>query len=498
MPGVRAPVVAVAEVAWLVWDDQATADRGGAWSHRRPAAVRVLDDVLAQAGITPALCSARTAHEHQVVLVTLGGLRDVARLRAVTDGLDTWQAPRAFTVIAGGYGAQNPHPLRHTVDALHFGRGEARIVDLVQAALDGRPLEGPGTMPLPDLVPVDVLQAERLFAGEAWVEESVGCPLTCRFCHYTFARKHQGGDHAYSPDIASVAGQYVADGHAPAASIEITWPQLLTWPHDKRPSRITVAIDGASERLRRLYGKRISDAEITEGLTAHAARAATWGRSTSLTVYDIAFPAETAADREQLAAALAAVEAPPGNLFAVNLHVTPFHASPWTPMAWEPFMLEDVRGPYAGQMIAHYHGPTAYQRERRGEPWGAAQYRTSIMSRSSVAAEAVVIRHDGSPDAEAMLRAVCSPRWRRTRDDVRLAALRRTWPEAYQRATGRRELDEDLPADLARGVASLDTLRTIAQRMRDEEAGPDRPMGRTLAQRLDHQRRRTIPVAAVA
>ena len=81
---------------------------------------------------------------------------------------------------------------------------------------------------------------------------------------------------------------------------------------------------------------------------------------------------------------------------------------------------------------------------------------------------------------------------------MRLAALRRTWPEAYQRATGRRELDEDLPADLARGVASLDTLRTIAQRMRDEEAGPDRPMGRTLAQRLDHQRRRTIPVAAVA
>ena len=82
-----------------------------------------------------------------------------------------------------------------------------------------------------------------------FVEEFTGCPLKCKFCHYTFARKHQGTDASY--------GQYVQTIYGGSDNPELTWDQLFTW--GKKLGYFNVALDGFSERLRWLYGKPISN-----------------------------------------------------------------------------------------------------------------------------------------------------------------------------------------------------------------------------------------------
>ena len=491
---------AARDVAWLVFGPHKADRRGRAgWLTRQPIGVQVLDEVLRGAGREVGVCSPATAHRSRVVLVSLTSPQDVLAFRRAVAGAPGWDAPRDFRVVAGGYGMQNAAAVRDLVDYAFFGRAETEIAAVVDAAEDRRPSDCDAVMHLPDLARVTVRQPVTLYDGLVYRETFTGCPLACKFCHYTFARKHLGGDHAYSR-TETTAGSYVeateftqstSHGGGPNhGGAEVTWPQLIEWPHDRTYRQVIVGLDGPSERLRWLYGKRISRAEVVSGLDNIArVRAADGAKLLRLKVYDIRFPAEAAADRAELAATLAEASPPAGFCLQVQIHVTPFQPSAWTPMQWEPFEMRDCRR-LAGSEIHVWGGsglPAAGElTAKRSVAW----YDRYIASPRSQIEEAAVLRHDGSPEAEAAIELVASRRWRRLRAPEAAAAARRAHPWLDRFGLARLEVGEAIPTQLARAVADVSTLERIAARMREDVAaseadaafrrGKRTVMGRTL------------------
>ena len=473
-------------VAWLIFGThkppRRARDRG--WLNYQPLGVKVLAEVLDAAGVDAGTCSAASAAERQVVLVSLSSEHDVHAFLAAVAAREDWQpGRRRFRVVAGGFGMQNPQPLRHFVDYAYFGRAEEDIVALVAAAERGEPADSDAVMHLPEVSPVTVAQPVTLFDG-MFREEFVGCPLRCKFCHYTFARRHLGGDHAYSR-TETVAGDYVQTmGHGgkrnPTNSIEATWPQLLDWPHPPGATNISAAIDGPSERLRWLYGKRITRAEVVEGIENIIKTVRGHGlNGVYLTHYDIRFPAETDADRAELLDTLAEISPDTGPHFRayVNFAITPFKPSPWTPMQWEPFEMRDCR-PWGGRRL-HTWSDNAY-----------AIVKNYVESPRTQVEHAAVIRHDGSAEADRALAATRTPEWKRMAAIAAARSWRAAFPEFADFALGAHEVGAPLPTQAARGVADLATLERIAARTRDDEAASrDDPtyrrgkrsiMGRTL------------------
>lgn len=113
----------------------------------------------------------------------------------------------------------------------------------------------------------------------------------------------------------------------------------------QKRGRIRTAIDGFSERIRFLYGKRISNDLIIEGIN-HLGEIALdkhqidffgggdLNKRTVLTVYNICnFPYETTGDEQEFIDTVS--RANPKSRVIFILHSTPFRASPATPMQWE-------------------------------------------------------------------------------------------------------------------------------------------------------------------
>lgn len=219
------------------------------------------------------MCSPQSAGAHDLVLVSLTSEDDVHAFRRAVAREPSW-APgrRSFQVLVGGYGLQNPYPLQDVADWGYFGRAEEEVAGVADSLLSGRTPASDHVMSLREPHGVEVSQATTLYDDLVYRESFQGCPLRCRFCHFTFARRHRGTDHAYSrtegtsgsyvqPDLVGTEGtpernerlDYVqGSGHnarrkTPRTSnLEVTWPQLLDWPHEYCPPRITVGIDGAS------------------------------------------------------------------------------------------------------------------------------------------------------------------------------------------------------------------------------------------------------------
>lgn len=296
---------------------------------------KVIADVLRRAGIEVGYCSPESAHEHRLVLVSLTSTHDVYAYYQAVSLLPSWQpGKRTFKVLAGGFGMQNPTTIRNYVDFAAFGRAHDWIVPVVDAILGGGVVpEHPSLMFLPDIQPVLIHQSPLYNAvidggttpyGEQFSEQFTGCPLKCKFCHYTYARTYA--------DQRETKGSYVQESLTGGGTPELTWDGLFTY--GKKLGRVRVAIDGFSERLRYIYGKRIANDDIIAGLETIGS----YEGNTVALVYNIAnFPAETDDDREDLYKTLRMVN--PDNRVVFVLHSTPFRPSLATPMQWEPVSL---------------------------------------------------------------------------------------------------------------------------------------------------------------
>jgi hypothetical protein len=288
---------------------------------------RVVIREVEKSGIRVGYCSPESAHQHRVVLVSLTSTYDVIALyRAVALRPDWQPGKRAFSVVAGGFGMQNPSSIRHYADYAYYGRAEGHIAKIAQQLIEGLIPDHPSLMHLPELHPVDICQATSLYdgsfdlgkKGHLWHETFIGCPNKCKFCHYTWARKHIGD-----------AGQYRQDGltgRGKGNSPEVLWRDIERL--EAKPGRLRTALDGFSERLRCTFGKKIKREQISRAIN----RMGKFKGNTVILAYNIAnMPTETEDDRLEMYESIRGAN--PFNRVVFILHSTPFRPSPLTPMS---------------------------------------------------------------------------------------------------------------------------------------------------------------------
>lgn len=286
----------------------------------------VIENVLKANGLNIGRCTPETAHKQDVVLVSFTSNYDVVSFYESVAKRPNWQrGKRTFKVIGGGFGMQNPTLIRDYLDYAAFGRAENWIYSIVDTILGGGIPNHPSLMNLPDLHQVIISQTDELYQGNGYNETFTGCPYKCMFCHYTWARKYQDNREENK-------GSYVQESLTNGNTPELTWDQLFTY--GKKAGRVRVAIDGFSERLRWIYGKRILNNDIVEGIESIGK----YGGNTVLLVYNICnMPTETKSDHDELYSTLKKAN-PKGRVIFV-LHSTPFRPSLATPMQWEPVNL---------------------------------------------------------------------------------------------------------------------------------------------------------------
>lgn len=402
---------------------------------------KVIADALARSGITVGYVSPEAAHTVPLVLVSLTSTYDIYALIKAVALLPRWQpGDRRHKVLAGGFGMQNPTAIRHWVDYAAFGRAHEWVADVVRAILTGAEPQHASVMAPSRPTAVTIAQG-ALYQHEVdgFFEEFTGCPLKCKFCHYTYARKHAGTDASYAK--GGVYSQSMLTG---GSSPEVTWPQLLSWP--KKAGRVRVAIDGLSERLRFIYGKRISNADIIAGIN----NMGSYGpNATTLLVYNIVnFPGETTDDLDEFVATVS--EANPRHRVILVLHSTPFRPSLATPMQWEPVNLFPDWSKRRAQTIVDRPNLRVVHSFTLETSW------SHLCS---------VIAERATPDDDEAIKAICfSPKLASARHADALRRFARHFDPA--RWTDERDIEAPPPAPFLTGYLPDETLRKIARKMR--------------------------------
>jgi len=275
--------------------------------------------------------TADQVNSYDLVLVSTpssGQIIDVLRL-AIKHG---WER-RKCRILVGGYGVQNVNLLKGFVDFAFFGRAHDCIEQIIDSVSEGsiHP-DIKDNMIVVNSPHIVRFRQAPLMSNSIFNEEFTGCPLKCKFCHYTYSRKFNGKTNGYTQAL-------LTDGN----SDEVLYSDIIGFT-EKR-GRIRTAIDGFSERIRYLYGKRISNDMIIDGIN-HIGEIAInkmqddmfggheMNKRTVMTVYNIAnFPYETQEDEQEFIDNIH--RADPRTRVIFILHSTPFRASPATPMQWE-------------------------------------------------------------------------------------------------------------------------------------------------------------------
>lgn len=403
---------------------------------------KVIADALTRAGLRVGYVTPESATTVPLVLISLTSTNDVyALLESVKLRADWQPGARTFKVLAGGFGMQNPTAIRHYIDYAAFGRAHEWAADLVRTLLARKEPEHESVMDMRTFNPVRMSQAEMYpHEVEGFKEEFTGCPLKCKFCHYTYARKHAGSDASY--DQGGVYSQSMLTG---GGSPEVTWPQLLTWP--KKAGRVRVAIDGLSERLRYLYGKRISNADIIAGIN----QMGSYGpNATTLLVYNIVnFPGETDADYQEFVSTVN--QANPKYRVILVLHSTPFRPSLATPMQWEPVSIEPDWSKRRAKVIVDRPNLRVVHSFTLETPW--SHLRSVVVERATPEDDAAIHAIIFSPKLAAAPKHA---------DALRL--FKRNWsPDKW---LAERDIDGPSPAPFLSGYLPDETVRKIAKKMR--------------------------------
>jgi hypothetical protein len=431
------------DVAFLVFQPMRQRRADNSFDGNDNIGAKVIADTLERNNVSVGYCSPESAHQYRVVLVSLTSTYDVFAFYQAVAMLPSWQlGKRCFRVLCGGFGMQNPTTIRQYIDYAAFGRAEHWVVPVVEALRNNEePQEHPSLMALPDMHHVEIAQAPQLYDREieGWKETFTGCPLKCKFCHYTWARKHQGTDEAYS------SRSYVQSTLTGGGTPELTWDQLFTY--GKKAGRIRVAIDGFSERTRYIYGKRISNDDIVNGVSAIGQYGP---NATTLLVYNISnMPHETQDDREDLYTTLRQCD--PKHRVIFVLHSTPFRPSIATPMQWEPVTLFPDWSKLRAQEIVEKANFRAVHSFTLETPW------SHLCS---------VVAERATPAADKLFHALAfAPGLQKGKHADRLRAVQKNFDiSPYIREY---DIEEEHPAWFLQGYIDLPTIRKIARKMRE-------------------------------
>lgn len=396
--------------------------------------------ILENAGYKIGYCDPEMAHKSDIVLVSLTSTFDVFSLYQNVATLDNWKN-RKFKVWAGGFGLQNPIAIKKYVDWAFFGRVDDWLIKTVQKLIDMDEAQHPSLMNLRKMNQVEFAQARGLISVDGYKEDFTGCPLKCKFCHYTFARKYK--------DDRETKGSYVQETLTGGGTPEVTWNQLLTW--GKKAGRVRVAIDGFSERLRTLYGKGfITNDKIVEGIE----RMGSFGGITTLLIYNIgSFPYETEADRQELYETLR--RAKPKHRVITVIFTTPFRPSLATPMQWEAANIDYDWSQHRAEVITDIPTHRSMHSFTLEAPYSHFM---------SVLAERM---NDEHHDFFANIALSTKINKHKSADRVKL--IRDIYDIGF--VIDERPIDSPPPAPFLKSYVSNDMLRRIASRMRTAARG---------------------------
>jgi radical SAM superfamily enzyme YgiQ (UPF0313 family) len=303
----------------------------------------VIIDELAQDGIAVDICDYETAFNYDIILVSMTSTEDIFDLYGNMYRAG-WQR-RTFAAIVGGFGCQNPWGLKDFLDYAFFGRLDGIAKPIIEFCYLNKnenysPFEFLAPLKFPRSV--KIRQASELYPrpvrygknNSVWTEKFIGCPHRCKFCHYSWNRQRIGGE------------KYINDGLS-AGSPEIMFADICN-RHEKF-GRFTTALDGYSERLRYMFGKKISWQMVEDALD----HVASFRGNTYIKLYNIHnLPSETQEDREEFFdffRKYAENSMKPDGIVTVEVLNTAFRPSLNTPMQrlearlYPPARYEDTR-----------------------------------------------------------------------------------------------------------------------------------------------------------
>lgn len=385
---------------------------------RQFVGLRVVIDALERAGYEVEWAGLATVHTYDVVLVSLTSDCDWWPFLAERA---RWQ-PGHYRVIIGGAGVLHVTPFLPFADYFSLGRGEESVVELVRG-LDGRSADVDDSIIAsaefsPDRI-YHIRQADAPYphpvpmaGNKIYQEGAIGCNHKCLFCGYTWQRRFISRLDYYSM-IDSLFGG-IEDKERAMLDLGRDMGNI-----DFRHLR-TTAIDGMSERLRRMVGKPISRELLFRFLSSMLASEA---RPAQLKLYNIVgYPSETFEDWQEYLETLREADlSAPGRdkQWSIVLHSTPFRAMPATPLACAPMSKRNYRGELGRQLGPGLRGNLIFQGRRL---WSVESMGTDSLSTVMLSALA---HRGGSEDTENILRLCRSRAFWRSSGAVREATLER-------------------------------------------------------------------------
>ena len=387
---------------------------------RQFVGLRVIIDCLERAGYTVEFAGMDTVHRYDLILVSL------------TSDCDWWPYVQERTqwqrgnykVIIGGAGLLHITPFLPFADYFMFGRGEDLIVPLVRGierdggfAHESIAFRGAFS---PDGI-YQIAQARapyphriRLSERRSFCEGPIGCNHKCLFCGYTWHRRFCSEyDHYQMED--SLFGP-VADRERAMLDLHDN-PESIDFAHLR-----TTAIDGMSERLRRMVGKPITREIMLEFLRAMITYR---GAPHQLKFYNIVgYPTETESDWVEFVDTLAEADgdAPQREKqWSIVLHSTPFRPMPATPLACAPMSYRNYRGQIGKTLGPQLKGNLIYQGRSL---WAVESMGTESLSTVFLSA----IAHRGAEsDTENIIRLCRTRKFWSAPSPVRLATLEKSF-----------------------------------------------------------------------
>lgn len=324
------------KIAFLVYNSWSQRRGDNSFDGKFNIGVQMLSNVLQNNKIEINYCDVNTAKRYDLILVSFTSVYDILSFSYTVGRNKDWRkSSRKFKVIGGGFGMQNPIPIKEWIDYAWFGRCEDNIVDLVKNYKD---YQHDSFMTIDNIRKIKINQSSELYNQEILIkqkgkykpfkENTYGCPNKCYYCHYTWARK-------FIQNKKSFELQHLGQNNT---SIEI---DMFNKDIDIGCiPKINIGLDGLKEETRYLVNRRVSNEQVKEMLLKFSLE--TKAKALVVKMFNIyGFENENKIDLYEIIKIAEDINSKMGKFINLIIHSTPLHPSPLTPIAYSKVNIEE-------------------------------------------------------------------------------------------------------------------------------------------------------------
>lgn len=345
------------KIAFLVYDSwKEGRNKNTSFEGKNNIGSFLLINELKKKNIEISFCSVDTAKKFDIILISFTSNYDILAFYKAVARHSDW-GKRNFITLGGGFGMQNPIPIKEFLDFAWFGRCENEIVDLV---LNLPNFEHESLMNLKNIKQCKINQSYNLYTDEIilrenqknrlkWKEYMYGCPNKCFYCHYTWARKHiKTNEHFFSKVINN--------------SLEIDPFNEISY--NSQTNKLIIGLDGLTEKIRYFVNRKLSDEKLKELIINVNAKSKKEWKAQIIQFYNITgFEIEKGDEINNFIELLNEVDKQIKNPLKIILHTTPLHSSPLTPIQYSKLNINTKNNRnaskrfYVGKNIDAMHSP---------------------------------------------------------------------------------------------------------------------------------------------